>query len=80
MSLQIYDQTYLHDFSVREVALLDGEMENYFRIKNKIQLSDDNYNNVESENFLHILVHETPYVTLKIGFHLDHKKVAEIKH
>ena len=44
-------------------------MENYVRIKKKISLSDDNYNNVESENILHILVHESPYVTLKIGFH-----------
>jgi hypothetical protein len=54
-------------------------MENHFRIKNKILLSDDNYNN-ESENILHILVHESPYVTLKNGFHVDHKIVAQIKH
>ena len=55
-------------------------MENYVRIKKKISLSDDNYNNVESENILHILVHEPPYVTLKIGFHVDQKRVNEIKH
>jgi len=55
-------------------------MENYVRIKNKISLIYDNYNNVESENILHILAHEPPYVTLKIVFHVDHKRVNEIKH
>jgi hypothetical protein len=54
-------------------------MENYVRIKNKISLSDDNYNNVGSENIVHILIHEPPHVTLKTGFHVDYRRVAEIK-
>lgn len=32
------------------------------------------------KTFSTLLVHETPYVTLKIGFHMDNKRVDEIKH
>jgi len=45
----------------------------------RTKFSYDNYNNVESENILHILAQKTPHVTLKTDFHVDHKKVAEIK-
>jgi hypothetical protein len=42
-------------------------------------LSDDKCNNFESENIFRISVHELPYVTLKSGFRMYHKRVAEFK-